>query len=95
VEVLRRYSNRENVTESVQNVLRRVEEKDQTDEPGLVATGGAGVAPRRLIATEREAVLTDFQSGMLIQLIADKHGVSRSTIQRLLRTRGLGRYGRG
>jgi IS30 family transposase len=60
-----------------------------------MTTGGSSVVSKRLSRTERDEVTTDFRSGTLIRLIAEKYGVSRSTIQRLLRMQGLGRYDKG
>jgi hypothetical protein len=88
VEVLRRYSNLPYVLKRVQDVLRRIEENDQTDEPGVCSTGrGVGLVPVRERLGDgavAELILT-FQSGTAKHLLAERYGISVSSISRLLR----------
>jgi len=85
VEVLRRYSNREYLTKSVQDVLDRIAERDQTDVPGVQSTSDA-LSPqrKRLSATEREAVMEMSRAGVASRVIAKQYGVSGSCIRSML-----------
>jgi len=91
VEVLRRYSNRSELTRVVQNVLRRIDERDQTDEPELTITGGPAIGARRLTQAEREAIVEAFRQGVKIRLLAEGYGVTDGCIKRTLRRYDVGR----
>jgi hypothetical protein len=69
-------------------VLRRIEENDQTDEPGIEA--GAPPLPGRLIqdrlAPEDLAALIDYyRSGATRRQVAEKFGISDGTAKWILR----------
>jgi len=84
VEVLRRYSNRGNLTKSVQDVLRRIRERDQMDEPGVKSTGGSGVARKRLSAADRKQLVERSRRGELIRVLAEHFGVTESCVKMIL-----------
>jgi hypothetical protein len=70
------------------DVLRRIEEGDRTDEPGVQSTGsGAGLAPVRARLSEVEAleIVRRFQAGTPKHKLAAEYGMSLSTMKRLLK----------
>jgi DNA-directed RNA polymerase specialized sigma24 family protein len=89
VEVLRRYSNRRDLVKSVQEVLRRIEEGDQADDPGVESTGRGGrdVTPvRERLGEDKFRELVECRrSGMLLQEIATRYGISLSSVKRVVR----------
>ena len=94
VEVLRRYSNRTDLLRSIQDVLRHIEENDQTDEPGVCLTGrGGGLSPVRLRLgdTTVHAFVAEFAAGATRQELVGRYGVSLSSVKRLLRASGVNR----
>ena len=88
VEVLRRYSNLPDLVKSVQKVLRRIEEGDQTDEPGVCSTGQGGVlAPVRVRLSETELgeLVASFRDGTPKHDLAARYRISVSSVKRVLR----------
>jgi len=88
VEVMRRYSNFPDLLKSVQKVLRRIEEDDQTDEPGVQSTGqGGGLVPvrERLSETDLVELVASFQAGTPKHALATRYGISLSSVKRVLR----------
>jgi len=88
VEVLRRYSNREDLVKRAQDVLRRIEENDQTDEPGVrSAVRGGGLAPvrERLSDAGLAELVARFRAGTPKHELATRYGISLSSVKRILR----------
>lgn len=90
VELLYRYSNRRDLLEPLVEVVRRIRENDQTDEPGLdepVRVSGPAEPSfaGRLGAAGIEAVVGASSAGQSTAELAAEYGVSLSTMQRLLR----------
>jgi len=86
VEVLRRYSNRGDLVKSVQTVLRRIEEADQTDEPGVLSTGrDGGPVRKRLSEADLAELVASFRAGTPKHELAARYGVSLSSVKRVLR----------
>jgi hypothetical protein len=88
VEVVRRYSNRPDLLGPMLDMLRRIENGDQADEPGVCSTGrGTGSAPVRLRLSEADVrdIVTRFSTGVAKHRLATEYGVSLSTMKRLLR----------
>ena len=88
VEVLRRYSNRGDLVKSVQDVLRRIEEGDQDNEPGVRSTvRGGGLRPvrERLSEAELGELAASFQAGTPKHRLAARYGISESSVSRVLR----------
>lgn len=94
MELLRRYSNRPDLTKSIQDVLRRIDEQDKTDEPGVRITGGPTIGTRRLGQAEREAIVEAFRQGAKIRVLAERYGVSESCVKTTLWRNGVGRWDR-
>lgn len=94
MELLRRYSNLPDLLKRMRGVLRRIEQNDQTDEPGVCSTGpGGGLVPirERLVETELDAMVASFQRGTIIRVLADQYGMCESSVKRVLRERGVSR----
>jgi hypothetical protein len=88
VEVLRRYSNFPDLVKRVQEVLRRIEENDRDDEPGVHSTGhGGGLVPvrERLGEADVHAIVERFRAGEAKHRLATEYGISLSSVKRLLR----------
>jgi hypothetical protein len=91
VEVLRRYSNRSDLVRIMVDVLRRIEENDQTDELGVLSTGkGGGLLPvrDRIGETDLRQMVTRFRAGTAKHALASEYGISLSSVKRILRHRG-------
>jgi transposase-like protein len=93
VEVLRRYSNCQDLVGPMIDVLRRIEQGDRTDEAGIFSTGEPSTT-RRLTEAEREELVERFRGGTRIRILAEQYGVSESCVKRALRREGVGRYQR-
>lgn len=91
MEVLRRYLNQENALKSVQSVLVRIAENDQTDEPGVVSTGAPSTSPKRLTQEQIAELVELFRQGMLIRELAVRFGVTEGCVKQKLHLRGVGR----
>jgi hypothetical protein len=81
VEVLRRYSNAQDLVKRVQDVLRRIEESDQQDEPGVLSTGsGGGRVPvrRRLSEADLAQLAASRRAGTTLPELAERYGISLS-----------------
>jgi transcriptional regulator with XRE-family HTH domain len=87
VEVIRRYSNRQDLLQPMLDVLRRVEEGDRADEPGGVQSrGGCPLRPSdRLSETDVREIVERFRVGEPKHKLAADYGMSLSTMKRLLR----------
>jgi Mor family transcriptional regulator len=88
-EVLRRYSNRPDLLGPMIDVLRRIEENDQANEPGVHSTAGGGARVRvreRLTEAEFGEMLASFRAGTPKHELAKRYGISLSSVKRVLRT---------
>jgi len=88
VELLSRYSNRADLLKPLLDVLRRIEENDQTDEPGIEA-GTPSLPGRRIQDRLAPDDLTDlidlYRSGATRRQVAEKFGVGEQTVKYILR----------
>lgn len=86
---MRRYSNRENLVKSIQNVLRRIGEQDQTDEPGVVSTGRGGrdvtSVRERLGEGGVQALVASRRAGATMRELVERYGISESSVKRLVK----------
>jgi hypothetical protein len=79
----------------LEDVLRRIIENDQTDLPGI---GAEAARTRwwnvtdRLSATDIEELVERRRSGVKLAHLAREYGISISSVQRLLRQRGVRRH---
>jgi hypothetical protein len=79
------------------NVLRRIEENDQTDEPAVHSTGqGGGLAPIRERCSEATLaeMVASFQFGTTVRELAVLYSMGESSVKRVLRQRGVSRRDR-
>jgi hypothetical protein len=87
VDLLVRYSNHEDALRHVVKVLRRIEDYDQADDPGVrlpQPTPLRGLA--RLNPDNVRQLVASFRTGTPKHVLAHRYGVSLSTIKRLLRS---------
>jgi hypothetical protein len=97
VEVLRRYSNLSDLGKTVQRVLIRIEENDESNEPNGVASqeSGSSRLSDRLSDRLSEADISDivdrFRVGVSKLSLAEEYGMSLSTMKRLLKARNARR----
>jgi response regulator of citrate/malate metabolism len=96
VELLYRYSNRQDLLKPLVDVVRRIRENDQTEEPGLtephnVANGGRQTVAERLCVDGLQQVAEQYRSGVTARELAEKYEISRSSIKRILRNQGARR----
>jgi transposase-like protein len=86
VEVLRRYSDRPELVKPIQDVLRKIGGRDQTDVPGVQSTNDAlGPSRKRLSPDEREAVVMEkSRAGVASRVLAEQYGVTASCIRTIL-----------
>ena len=85
MEVLRRYSNRPELVKPIQDVLRRIDERDQTDAPGVASASDALRPMRRQLSTEeREVVIEKSRAGVASRVLAEQYGVTASCIRTIL-----------
>jgi hypothetical protein len=94
VEVLRRYSNLPDLLKRMHGLLRRIEENDQTNEPGVCSTGrGGGLVTirERLAEADLGAMVASFQRGTIIRVLAGQYGMCESSVKRVLRELGVSR----
>jgi len=89
VELLRRYSNRPELLDRLLDVLRRIGEGGQEDEPGgVVSPERCLVRPSdRLSDAHVREIVTRFSAGVAKHKLAAEYGMSLSTMKRLLRRR--------
>ena len=93
VELLRRYSNRRDLVDPLVDVLRRIEQNDQEDEPGLDESAQTPRDDRptyagQLTPEKIQKLITAYLDGVTAVELAAREGVSLSTIRRLLRKHG-------
>lgn len=96
VEVLRRYSNRSDLVKIMTDVLRRIDENDQDDEPGVYSTGmGSGKTTpirERWGETDLQGMVDSFLTGATVPELVTKYGISKSSVKRVLRQHGAYRH---
>jgi len=88
VEVLRRYSNRPDLLDPLRDVLRRIEDGDQQDEPGVCSTGrGGGLRPirERLSEAELAELVMSYRSGIRMRELALRYEISVSSVKRVVK----------
>ena len=88
MEVLHRHSNLPDVLKLMQDVLRRIEENDQADKPGVRSTSrGGGPVPvrERLGDAGLRELLASRRDGTLLRTLAERYGISLSSVNRVLR----------
>jgi hypothetical protein len=87
VEVLPHYSNRPDLLRPMLEVLRRIEEGDKKDEPGGVESreSCSSRPSDRLSDADMCEIVDRFRAGVPKHKLAAEHGMSLSTMKRILR----------
>jgi hypothetical protein len=69
------------------DVLRRIKERDRTDEPGgvVLQEGGPSRPSDRLSEADVSEIANRFRGGVSKLSLAEEYGMSLSTMKRLLR----------
>ncbi len=87
MELLSRYSNRENLLKPLVSLLQRIEDGDQTTEPGVQSAGPVG--PWRVSDRLTEAyvaqLVAEFKQGTARHALATRYDISLSSVKRILR----------
>lgn len=86
VDLLVRYSNRQDSLSNLVKVLQRIEGEDQQAEPGVQSPEPSplrGLA--RLSPDDVRQLAASFQTGTPKHVLAHRYGISLSTVKRLLR----------
>lgn len=94
VELCRRYSNRDELLKPLVDVLRRIEQGAQTDEPALQLDRSSPQVQallERLSPDNVEAMSELYLAGMPAQELADRAGSSLSSVTKLLHRHGVRR----
>lgn len=89
VEVLRRYSNRDDLLKPLVSVLERIEAGDCEDVPGVQANGSTEPwrVTDRLTEAERTTLVAEARAGTTTRNeLAVRYGISLSSVKRLLRS---------
>jgi hypothetical protein len=96
VEVLRRYSNRTDLLKVMQDILRWIDQNDQTDLAGIERRSWSEASPKikRLSEAERAEIVESFKRGVKIRVLAGRYGVGERCIKRALQKYGVGRKDR-
>jgi hypothetical protein len=91
VEVLRRYSNCSGLVRVMVDVGRRMDQNDQTDEPGISTSDGRAEyrTAQRLGEAEVEELVAAYRSGATVRQLAGQFGIHRVTVGRHLAARGI------
>lgn len=89
VELSRRYLNRSDMVKSIQNVLKRIKDSDQTITPGVVSTGRGGRDVRavrdRLGENGVQSLIASRRAGATMRQLVERYGISESSVKRVLK----------
>ena len=94
MELLRRYSNREDLLKPLVSVLERINEDlpASQEEAQLVSADGptsrAWHVSDRLLPTDVKTLGASYLAGSTIRVLAEQYGISTSSVKRLLREQG-------
>lgn len=95
MELLHRYSNRHDLVEPLVDVVRRIRENDQSEEPGLSephrVVSGPHKLTERLAVDDPQEIAELYRNGTTARELAEKFSISRSSIKRILRKYGVRR----
>ncbi len=96
VELSRRYSNRVNQTKTLVKALELVRARPTPDTGALVSLTSGRTSPPMTgrAKVDPPAVVASYLSGSRLIDLAEEHGVSASTIKRVLRDEGARKYQR-
>jgi hypothetical protein len=89
VELLRRYSNNYSVTQRIERLTRHVASQPSSSPPPPRAPYRPHKLSQRLDHQTVAAIITAYQAGTTAKALADRYGVARSAITRLLHQHGI------
>jgi DNA-binding NarL/FixJ family response regulator len=92
VELLTRYSNRSDLLKPLLDVLRRIKDNDQTDEPGIdvyTPTGPGRLIQDRMTDQQVMEIIDCYRSGLTRKEVAAKFDVPERTIKWIMRKHGV------
>jgi hypothetical protein len=94
VELLSRYSNREDLLKPLVNALDRINSKPEPDEPQDQLPSADGPTPTtwrvsdRLSAADVKVLVQSYLAGDTIRVLAERYSISITSVKRLLREHG-------
>ncbi len=94
MELLRRYSNRDDLLKPLVSVLKRISEEPPTTEEEAQLVSADGPAQRawqvsdRLSPADVKALVKSYLAGSTIRAHAEQYRIGTSSVKRLLRQRG-------
>ena len=94
MELLRRYSNRDDLLKPLVSVLERISEEPPVteEEARLVSADGptsrAWHVSDRLTSADIKDLVTSYRAGSTIRVLAEQYDISTSSVKRLLREHG-------
>jgi len=94
VELLRRYSNRDDLLKPLVSVVQRIREDAPAEPEEAQLTSADGSAPRawqlsdRLTDSDIEAMVRSYLTGSTVRVLAEQHDISVGSVKRLLRQHG-------
>ena len=94
MDLLHRYSNRDDLLKPLVRVLERVREEPQATDEEAQLVSADGPTPRawqisdRLSPIDVQALVTSYLAGSTIRALAEQYGIDASSVKRLLRKHG-------
>lgn len=95
VELLRRYSNRDDLLKPLVSIPERIHEEPSVVTEEAQLTSADGPAPRawqisrRLSSTDIKTFVTSYLAGSTVRDLTERYGISTSSVKRLLRKHGV------
>jgi len=94
VELLRRYSNREDLLKPLVNVMNRISSEPAAQQEQVQLPSADGPNPRawhvgdRLSPADIKTLVRSFLAGTTIRVLAERYRISTTSVKRLLREHG-------
>lgn len=94
MELLRRYSNHDDLLKPLVSILERISDELPATEKEAQVASADGPTPRtshvsdRLTPAEIKTLVTSYLAGSTIRVLAEQYGISNSSVKRLLREHG-------
>lgn len=94
VELLRRYSNRDDLLKSLVSLMERINEEPPAGHEETQLPSADGPAPRawqisrRLTPANIKTLVASYLGGSTIRVLAEQYNISTTSVKRLLRERG-------
>lgn len=85
MDLLVRYSNHEDELRRVAGVLRRIDQGDHDNEPGLAIAASQPRGLAKLNDGDVRNLVASFRAGKTKKALAERYGISESSVKRLMR----------